>query len=111
MGGGREGHGVPTPLTLRLCQGLSRETAKRLRFVPGLVYVDGKDRARRARAGGLHPGVAPSSPRRWSRRCLAEGAVRGQSPAQRQQNLTRMETLLQATGFPYHLTHLEQVRG
>ncbi|NXD88254.1 CTU2 protein, partial [Halcyon senegalensis] len=58
-------------------EGLSRETAKRLRFIPGLVYID-------------------------------EGAVRGQSLAQREQNLARMETLLQATGFPYHLAHLEQ---
>ncbi|KAM6057855.1 cytoplasmic tRNA 2-thiolation protein 2 isoform 2-T2 [Chlamydotis macqueenii] len=58
-------------------EGLSRETAKRLRFVPGLVYVD-------------------------------EGAVRGQSPAQREQSLARMESLLQATGFPYHLAHLEE---
>ncbi|XP_042653591.1 cytoplasmic tRNA 2-thiolation protein 2 isoform X2 [Tyto alba] len=58
-------------------EGLSRETAKRLRFVPGLIYVD-------------------------------EGAVRGQSPAQREQSLACMETLLQATGFPYHLAHLEQ---
>ncbi|KAM6250564.1 cytoplasmic tRNA 2-thiolation protein 2 isoform 2-T2 [Spheniscus humboldti] len=58
-------------------EGLSRETAKRLRFVPGLIYVD-------------------------------EGAVRGQSAAQREQSLARMKTLLQATGFPYHLAHLEQ---
>ncbi|XP_075571611.1 cytoplasmic tRNA 2-thiolation protein 2 [Pelecanus crispus] len=58
-------------------EGLSRETAKRLRFVPGLIYVD-------------------------------EGAVRGQSPAQREQSLARMESLLQATGFPYYLAHLEQ---
>ncbi|KAM9269169.1 cytoplasmic tRNA 2-thiolation protein 2 [Cariama cristata] len=58
-------------------EGLSRETAKRLRFIPGLIYVD-------------------------------EGAVRGQSLAQREQSLARMETLLQATGFPYYLTHLEQ---
>lgn len=42
-GGSGKGHGSPTSLTLRLCQGLSRETAKRLRFVPGLIYVDGKD--------------------------------------------------------------------
>ncbi|KAM9625899.1 cytoplasmic tRNA 2-thiolation protein 2 [Morphnus guianensis] len=58
-------------------EGLSRETAKRLRFIPSLIYVD-------------------------------EGAVRGQSPAQREESLARMETLLQATGFPYHLAHLEQ---
>lgn len=43
--------------------------------------------------------------------CLAEGAVRGQSPAQREQSLACMETLLQATGFPYYLVHLEQVHG
>uniref|UniRef100_A0A493T9A5 Cytoplasmic tRNA 2-thiolation protein 2 n=1 Tax=Anas platyrhynchos platyrhynchos TaxID=8840 RepID=A0A493T9A5_ANAPP len=53
-------------------EGLSRETAKRLRFVPGLIHID-------------------------------EGAVCGQSPAQREQNLARMEALLQETGFPYYL--------
>ncbi|OWK56672.1 Cytoplasmic tRNA 2-thiolation protein 2 [Lonchura striata] len=58
-------------------EGLSREAAKRLRFVPGLVYVE-------------------------------EGAVRRQSPEQREQTLAQMETLLQATGFPYHLIHLEE---
>ncbi|XP_014133519.2 cytoplasmic tRNA 2-thiolation protein 2 isoform X1 [Falco cherrug] len=70
--------GAASSAMLRQVQeGLSRETAKRLRFVPGIIYVD-------------------------------EGAVRGQSVAQREQNLARMETLLQATGFPYHLVHLEQ---
>ncbi|KAK4814413.1 hypothetical protein QYF61_018511, partial [Mycteria americana] len=70
--------GAASSAMLRQVQeGLSRETAKRLRFVPGLIYVD-------------------------------EGAVRGQSPAQREQSLALMETLLQATGFPYHLAHLEQ---
>ncbi|XP_015495712.1 cytoplasmic tRNA 2-thiolation protein 2 [Parus major] len=58
-------------------EGLSREAAKRLRFVPGLVYIE-------------------------------EGAVRRQSPEQREQTLAQMETLLQATGFPYHLIHLEE---
>ncbi|NWY65735.1 CTU2 protein, partial [Erithacus rubecula] len=58
-------------------EGLSREAAKRLRFVPSLVYVE-------------------------------EGAVRRQSPEQREQTLAQMETLLQATGFPYHLIHLEE---
>lgn len=33
----------------------------------------------------------------------------GQSPAQREQNLARMEALLQETGFPYYLASLEQV--
>lgn len=46
LGGFREGHGLATPvtphLTPLLCQGLSREAAKRLRFVPGLVYVEGE---------------------------------------------------------------------
>ncbi|NXY91530.1 CTU2 protein, partial [Alcedo cyanopectus] len=71
------GHSSGTPLTLCLCQGLSQKTAKKLRFVPGIVFID-------------------------------EGAVRGLSLAQREQNLARMETLLQATGFPYYLAHLEQ---
>lgn len=42
---------------------------------------------------------------------LAEGAVRRQSPEQREQTLAQMEALLQATGFPYHLLHLEEVLG
>lgn len=50
--------------------------------------------------------VAPALPA-----CLAEGAVRRQSPAQWEQSLAHMETLLQATGFPYQVVHLEQVRG
>ncbi|NXI34088.1 CTU2 protein, partial [Galbula dea] len=58
-------------------EGLGRETAKRLRFIPGLVYID-------------------------------EGAVRGQSLAQREQSLAQMETLLQATTFPYYVVHLEE---
>uniref|UniRef100_A0A8C3DZN2 Cytoplasmic tRNA 2-thiolation protein 2 n=1 Tax=Corvus moneduloides TaxID=1196302 RepID=A0A8C3DZN2_CORMO len=40
--------------------------------------------------------------------CLPEGAVRRQSPEQREQTLAQMETLLQATGFPYHVIHLEE---
>lgn len=40
-------------LTPLLCQGLSRETAKRLRFVPGLIYIDGK--ARLISAARPHP--------------------------------------------------------
>ncbi|NWU32509.1 CTU2 protein, partial [Dyaphorophyia castanea] len=39
---------------------------------------------------------------------LPEGAVRRQSPEQREQTLAQMETLLQASGFPYHLIHLEE---
>ncbi|XP_074737341.1 cytoplasmic tRNA 2-thiolation protein 2 isoform X1 [Strix uralensis] len=70
--------GAASSAMLRQVQeGLSRETAKRLRFVPGLIYVD-------------------------------EGVVRGQSAAQREQSLAHVETLLRATGFPYHLAHLEQ---
>ncbi|NXD04891.1 CTU2 protein, partial [Certhia familiaris] len=80
-GGSGGAWGARSPLTPHLtpflCQGLSREAAKRLRFVPGLVYVE-------------------------------EGAVRRQSPEQREQTLAQMETLLQATGFPYHLIHLEE---
>ncbi|KAM7146630.1 cytoplasmic tRNA 2-thiolation protein 2 isoform 1-T1 [Macrochelys suwanniensis] len=59
-------------------EGLSRETAKKLRFIPGIIYVD-------------------------------EGAVCGQSLAEREETLLQMETILQASGFPYHLAHLEEV--
>ncbi|XP_030437480.1 cytoplasmic tRNA 2-thiolation protein 2 isoform X1 [Gopherus evgoodei] len=59
-------------------EGLSRETAKKLRFIPGIIYVD-------------------------------EGAVCGQSLAERGDTLLQMETILQASRFPYHLAHLEEV--
>ncbi|XP_014797949.1 PREDICTED: cytoplasmic tRNA 2-thiolation protein 2 [Calidris pugnax] len=71
------GGAASSAMVRQVQEGLSRETAKKLRFIPGLIYVD-------------------------------EGAVRGQSTAQREQNLASMETLLQATGFPYHLAHLEE---
>nr|XP_014430417.1 cytoplasmic tRNA 2-thiolation protein 2 [Pelodiscus sinensis] len=59
-------------------EGLRRETAKKLRFVPGIIYVD-------------------------------EGAVCGQSPAEREETLLQMEAILRASGFPYHLARLEEV--
>ncbi|KAM9122276.1 cytoplasmic tRNA 2-thiolation protein 2 isoform 2-T2 [Pangshura tecta] len=59
-------------------EGLRRETAKKLRFIPGIIYVD-------------------------------EGAVCGQSLAEREETLLQMQTILQASGFPYHLAHLEEV--
>ncbi|XP_038610661.1 cytoplasmic tRNA 2-thiolation protein 2 [Tachyglossus aculeatus] len=59
-------------------EGLSRESTKRLRFVPGIVYVD-------------------------------EGAVCGQSPEDRAKTLAQVESVLQTTGFPYHVVPLEEV--
>lgn len=35
----------------------------------------------------------------------------GQSPEDREDTLTRMQALLQASGFPHHLIHLEEVGG
>ncbi|XP_010224849.1 PREDICTED: cytoplasmic tRNA 2-thiolation protein 2 [Tinamus guttatus] len=58
-------------------EGLRRETAKKLRFIPGVIYVD-------------------------------EGAVCGQSAEQREQTLAAVEAIMRATGFPFHLAHLEQ---
>ncbi|NWT58816.1 CTU2 protein, partial [Erythrocercus mccallii] len=124
-------------------EGLSREAAKRLRFVPGLVYVEGEraplllcvylpipnssllpapsplpapcpisDFLHCARAGCCHPGPGNGAGNVAAALALPphlpEGAVRGQSPEQREQTLAQMETLLQATGFPYHLIHLEE---
>ncbi|XP_075795995.1 cytoplasmic tRNA 2-thiolation protein 2 isoform X1 [Pelodiscus sinensis] len=40
---------------------------------------------------------------------LAEGAVCGQSPAEREETLLQMEAILRASGFPYHLARLEEV--
>ncbi|XP_032557104.1 cytoplasmic tRNA 2-thiolation protein 2 isoform X1 [Chiroxiphia lanceolata] len=71
------GGSASSAMVRQVQEGLSREAAKRLRFIPGLVYVE-------------------------------EGAVRRQSPEQREQTLTHMETLLRATGFPYYLIHLEE---
>ncbi|NWV08533.1 CTU2 protein, partial [Ptilonorhynchus violaceus] len=111
-------------------EGLSREAAKRLRFVPSLVYVEafptplpaplptpsivstyhlpqrghgtpGCPPNCRDGAGNVTAALAPPP-------CLPEGAVRRQSLEQREQTLARMETLMKATGFPYHLIHLEE---
>lgn len=45
----------------------------------------------------------------WHLVCYSEGAVCGQSLAERAETLLQMETILQASGFPYHLAHLEEV--
>ncbi|XP_066493274.1 cytoplasmic tRNA 2-thiolation protein 2 isoform X2 [Tiliqua scincoides] len=59
-------------------EGLSREATKRLRFKPGILFID-------------------------------EGAVCGQNSGQREEIRNQVETILQATGFPYHLLCLEEV--
>nr|XP_060644096.1 cytoplasmic tRNA 2-thiolation protein 2 [Anolis sagrei ordinatus] len=59
-------------------EGLSQGAAKKLRFKPGIVYID-------------------------------EGAVCGQSMAAREDICSEVERILQTTGFPYHLVHLEEV--
>ncbi|XP_053127182.1 cytoplasmic tRNA 2-thiolation protein 2 [Hemicordylus capensis] len=59
-------------------EGLSREAAKKLRFKPGIIFVD-------------------------------EGAVCGQGPDTREETRRQVETILRATGFPYHLLSLEEV--
>uniref|UniRef100_A0ABM5EUI0 Cytoplasmic tRNA 2-thiolation protein 2 n=1 Tax=Pogona vitticeps TaxID=103695 RepID=A0ABM5EUI0_9SAUR len=59
-------------------KGLSQRAAKKLRFKPGIIYVD-------------------------------EGAVCGQSLSQREEIRTEVETILQATGFLYHVVSLEEV--
>lgn len=59
-------------------EGLSREAAKRLRFKPGILFID-------------------------------EGAVCGQSSAQREEIRNQVEAILQATTFPYHILCLEEV--
>ncbi|XP_044283829.1 cytoplasmic tRNA 2-thiolation protein 2 [Varanus komodoensis] len=59
-------------------EGLSREAAKKLRFKPGIVFVD-------------------------------EGALCGQSPDRQEEIRRQVGTVLQATGFPYHLVSLEEV--
>ncbi|KAL8195075.1 UNVERIFIED_CONTAM: hypothetical protein K2H54_046334 [Gekko kuhli] len=59
-------------------EGLSRDAAKKLRFKPGIVFVD-------------------------------EGAVCGQDPEKRREVHSQVELLLRATGFPFHLVHLEEV--
>nr|XP_056718730.1 cytoplasmic tRNA 2-thiolation protein 2 [Euleptes europaea] len=59
-------------------EGLSQEAAKKLRFKPGILFVD-------------------------------EGAVCGQDLEKRGEVCSRVEMILRATGFPFHLVHLEEV--
>ncbi|XP_077165740.1 cytoplasmic tRNA 2-thiolation protein 2 [Paroedura picta] len=58
-------------------EGLSREAAKKLRFKPGIIFVD-------------------------------EGAVCGQNLEKRREVHSQVEMILKATGFPFHLVHLEE---
>ncbi|XP_038662369.1 cytoplasmic tRNA 2-thiolation protein 2 isoform X1 [Scyliorhinus canicula] len=72
--------GGPTSSAM-LCQvqeGLCREAPKKLRFSPGIVYID-------------------------------EGAVCGRSLEERQATLSQLESMFQASGFPYHIVYLEEV--
>ncbi|CAN2389470.1 tRNA wobble position uridine thiolation [Pristimantis euphronides] len=59
-------------------EGLSREAPKKLRFIPGILFID-------------------------------EGAVCGQSWEQREQIVSEIQRVLQATNFPFHIVPLEQV--
>uniref|UniRef100_A0A8C5R0G6 Cytoplasmic tRNA 2-thiolation protein 2 n=1 Tax=Leptobrachium leishanense TaxID=445787 RepID=A0A8C5R0G6_9ANUR len=59
-------------------EGLSRDAPKKLRFVPGIVFVD-------------------------------EGAVCGQSLEEREVTLSKVQSVLQGTGFPFHIVRLEEV--
>ncbi|XP_048371161.1 cytoplasmic tRNA 2-thiolation protein 2 isoform X2 [Sphaerodactylus townsendi] len=59
-------------------EGLSQEAAKKLRFKPGIIFVD-------------------------------EGAVCGQDLEKRGEVHRQVELILRATGFPFHLVHLEEV--
>ncbi|XP_030012356.1 cytoplasmic tRNA 2-thiolation protein 2 isoform X2 [Sphaeramia orbicularis] len=59
-------------------EGLSQNAHKKLRFIPGIVYID-------------------------------EGAAAGRSVDDRKTAMAQMQTLFEATGFPFHLVPLEQV--
>ncbi|XP_015223492.2 cytoplasmic tRNA 2-thiolation protein 2 isoform X2 [Lepisosteus oculatus] len=59
-------------------EGLSREAPKKLRFIPGIVYID-------------------------------EGSACGQSLEERAGRIAQMESIFQATGFPFYVVHLEEV--
>lgn len=59
-------------------EGLSRDAPKKLRFVPGILFVD-------------------------------EGAVCGQSLEEREDTLVGVQSVLQGTGFPFHIVSLEEV--
>ncbi|XP_027629270.1 cytoplasmic tRNA 2-thiolation protein 2 isoform X1 [Tupaia chinensis] len=64
----------------QVLEGLSRDSAKRLRFVPGVIYVD-----------------------------ASEGAVCGQSHEDREKTLAQVKLTLQKTGLPWHVVALEEV--
>ncbi|XP_071401442.1 cytoplasmic tRNA 2-thiolation protein 2 [Centroberyx affinis] len=59
-------------------EGLSQSAHKKLRFIPGIVYID-------------------------------EGGAVGQSMEERQRTVADLQSVFKATGFPFHITSLEQV--
>ncbi|KAM6223828.1 cytoplasmic tRNA 2-thiolation protein 2 [Rhynchocyon petersi] len=62
----------------QVLEGLSRNSAKQLRFVPGVLYVD-------------------------------EGAACGRSMEDRAETLAEVQSILHATGLPWHAVALEEV--
>ncbi|XP_013913818.1 PREDICTED: cytoplasmic tRNA 2-thiolation protein 2 [Thamnophis sirtalis] len=71
--------GLASSAMLRQVQeGLNREAPKKLRFRPGIIYID-------------------------------EGAMCGRSLDERVKTCSQVESVLRATGFPYHLVFLEEV--
>ncbi|KAB1260255.1 Cytoplasmic tRNA 2-thiolation protein 2 [Camelus dromedarius] len=87
----------------QVLEGLSRDSAKRLRFVPGVIYVDGAVVvALTARVRLFCKVVIPHFP---------EGAACGRSPEDRARTLVEVEQVLQRVGFPSHVIALEEVFG
>ncbi|KAJ8417806.1 hypothetical protein AAFF_G00226490 [Aldrovandia affinis] len=59
-------------------EGLSRDAPKKLRFIPGIIYID-------------------------------EGGACGQSLEERERVIAQLEPIFRATGYPFHIVHLEQI--
>uniref|UniRef100_A0A2K5RDQ8 Cytoplasmic tRNA 2-thiolation protein 2 n=1 Tax=Cebus imitator TaxID=2715852 RepID=A0A2K5RDQ8_CEBIM len=113
----------------QVLEGLSQDSAKRLRFVPGVIFVDGTCALRLApgripfrkgkrqishsssrKHGPAERGLEGFPGGRWPHTLLGStGAACGRSPEERAKTLAEVKPILQAIGFPWHVVALEEV--
>lgn len=102
-------------------QGLSQNAHKKLRFSPGIVYVDGKlnkeyQTLNEYNQFHVHKFLSclkllqnTLQHRLFSMCLFQEGGVIGQSVEERRRTLDELQAMFKATGFRFHIVPLEQV--
>uniref|UniRef100_A0A2K6SWM9 Cytoplasmic tRNA 2-thiolation protein 2 n=1 Tax=Saimiri boliviensis boliviensis TaxID=39432 RepID=A0A2K6SWM9_SAIBB len=117
----------------QVLEGLSQDSAKRLRFVPGVIFVDGTcglltlalrsnllpqrktavSHSSSRKHGPAERGLEGFPQGRWPHTLpgssVSQGAACGRSPEERAKTLAEVKPILQTIGFPWHVVALEEV--